>query len=319
MFSSYLEGTMDSPLRVAFEQHLADCPSCKASYDRYHAAVLMLEEWSDVDPPAALHESIMAGVERARVATPKPVKWWRIDWQHVFTIRVPARAAALGVAALLLVTAGVQLTPLGPMVGDLVGIRQRSASTPVTYGNGGYANPWRPAGAGQKAGDTGLSVSVAAVRGGAYDIRLSAMSDKPVAFSIDTGSKTHGGVVARNQDTVIHVAVPPANGSTAVNLNWRYANTTYEELVLLPAKFDVQSARKTLSFDMQGASVREILRKVSEVYGVVVIASGDLEQRVAYAGVHEGNPKDALYQCLEPVGMKSNAATDSIYVVEPLR
>ncbi len=102
LFSSYLENEMDVPTSVQFEKHLAECNKCQADYDRFTAAVMVLDEVKEVDPPAGLHAAVMAGVEKTRRAVPSPVRWWQIDWQHVFTLRVPARAAAYAAVALVM-------------------------------------------------------------------------------------------------------------------------------------------------------------------------------------------------------------------------
>ncbi len=318
LFSSYLEGTMDSPLCMAVEQHLADCPRCKSAYDRFHAAVVMLEEMPEMEPPPDFHASVMAGVQRARVTAPKPVKWWEIDWQHVFTIRVPARAAAAAVAVLLLMVITVQLTPLGPVVGGFIGLRHAQHSTVPPVDDGGV-NPWVPQGTSFSAADAGLSIGIAARASGTYDLRLGTKSNEPVAFTIDTGRKAYNGVVVSDQDTVIKVSVPSTMASITAKVEWRHGNKGHDEALFLPAKFDERSSEKRLSFSMQNVTIRQVLRRISEDYGIVILASGDIDYHLPYAAVRDGNPGDALYDCLESAGMKGQALADSVYVVEPTR
>ena len=59
LFSSYLEKTIQPPLGVAFEQHLAECARCKAAYDRFHATTIVLDELPMVQPPPDLHAIVM--------------------------------------------------------------------------------------------------------------------------------------------------------------------------------------------------------------------------------------------------------------------
>src|SRR5665647_1122912 len=112
LFSGYLEKTIQPPMGVAFEQHLAECAHCKAEYNRFHATTVVLDELPEVEPPPDMHAVIMARIERARREAPGKVRWLHFDWQSVFTVRVPARALAMGGAMLLVLAMLVQLTPL---------------------------------------------------------------------------------------------------------------------------------------------------------------------------------------------------------------
>lgn len=318
LFSSYLENSIDNPLRIAFEEHLAACPRCKAAYDRFHAAVLMLEEMPEVEPPPDLHANVMMRVQRARQAAPKPVRWWQIDWQHVFTIRVPARAAAIGVAVLLLVVTAFQLTPLNTTVANIFGIRQSSSNDNSVGIGGELVNPWRPWDS-QAEKDSGLSISVRHVSGNAYDLRLSADWEEPVSFTVDAGNRSYNGVVAKNQDAEIRLSPSRNTGLMIAKVLWHRENMPQVEYVFLPARFNEYSSRERLTITLQNTTIREVLSRVSEAYGIVLLVSGDLNKTVAYATAEDANPSEALYDCLGSVGMSSRALANSIYVVEPVR
>ena len=317
LFSNYLESAMDGPLCMAFEQHLAECPRCKAAYDRFHAAVMMLEEMPEAEPPADFHAAVMARVQRARLTTPAPVKWWRIDWQHVFTVRVPARAAAMGLAVLLVMVMAVQLTPLQSVVGNLIGISHKSSREPISVG-GDLANRWTPSGV-PVVDDRGLSFDVRPGARGTYDLRIGTESESPLAFKIRAGNKSFAGVVADSQDSVVRLAVPQGSDPLIAEVSWRHGNRANTELVFLPAEFVRSSGGKRLSITMQNTSVREVLSRVSREYGVVLLASGDLEKKLTCAVAMDRNPREALYDCLQEARMTSRALADSVYVVKPLR
>lgn len=308
---------MDSPLCMAFEQHLTECPQCKAAYDRFHAAVMMLEEMPEAEPPADFHAAVMARVQRARLTTPAPVRWWRIDWQHVFTVRVPARAAAMGLAVLLVMVMAVQLTPLQSVVGNLIGISHKSSQEPISVG-GDLANRWTPWRE-QVGDDRGLSFQIRPASPGAYDLRIGTESESPLSFAIRAGSKRFAGVVADSQDSVVRLVVPSGASLLVAEVSWRHKDRANTELIFMPAEFVRSSGGKRLSITMQNASVREILSRVSREYGVVLLASGDLEKRLTCAVATDRNPKEALYDCLEEAQMTSRALADSVYVVKPLR
>lgn len=318
LFSSYLENSIDNPLRIVFEEHLAACPRCKAAYDRFHAAVLMLEEMPEVEPPPDLHANVMMHVQRARQSAPKPVRWWQIDWQHVFTIRVPARAAAIGLAVLLLVVTAFQLTPLNTTVANIFGIRQ-SSSNDTSIGIGEeLVNPWRPWDS-QAKKDSGLLISVRHVSGNDYDLRLSTDWEKPVSFAINAGDKSYNGVVAKNQDAEIRLSPSRDMGLMIAKVLWYCENMPKVEYVLLPARFNEYSSRERLTITLQNTTIREVLSQIAKAYGIVLLVSGDLNKTIAYATAKDANPSEALYGCLGSVGMNSRALANSIYVVEPVR
>lgn len=318
LFSSYLENSIDNSLRIVFEEHLAACPRCKAAYDRFHAAVLMLEEMPEVEPPPDLHANVMMHVQRARQSAPKPVRWWQIDWQHVFTIRVPARAAAIGLAVLLLVVTAFQLTPLNTTVANIFGIRQ-SSSNDTSIGIGEeLVNPWRPWDS-QTKKDSGLLISVRHVSGNNYDLRLSTDWEKPVSFAINAGDKSYNGVVAKNQDAGIRLSPSRDTGLMIAKVLWHRENMPKVEYVLLPARFNEYSSRERLTITLQNTTIREVLSQIAKAYGIVLLVSGDLNKTIAYAAAKDANPSEALYGCLGSVGMSSKALANSIYVVEPVR
>jgi len=318
LFSSYLENSIDNPLRIVFEEHLASCPRCKAAYDRFHAAVLMLEEMPEVEPPPDLHANVMMHVQRVRQSAPKPVRWWQIDWQHVFTIRVPARAAAIGLAVLLLVITAFQLTPLNTTVANIFGIRQ-SSSNDTSIGIGEeLVNPWRPWDS-RAEKDSGLLISVRHVSDNDYDLRLSTDLEKPVSFAINAGNKSYNGVVAKNQDAEIRLSPSRDKGLLIAKVLWYRENMPQVEYVLLPARFNEHSSRERLTMTLQNTTIREVLSQIAKAYGIVLLVSGDLNKRIDYAVAKDANPSEALYDCLGSAGMSSKALANSIYVVEPVR
>ncbi len=324
LFSSYLENEMDVPTSVQFEQHLSECPKCKADYDRFNAAVVMLDEVPEVDPPANFHASVMSRVEQLRGTAPSPVKWWQIDWQHVFTIRVPARAAAFALVALMLVAVLVQVTPVGTGVMNLLGLQRVSQKT-IGERTPDTAPPWslKPEDAVYDMSGSGLLISVTSRADAStrtYALRLQCTSEKPVAFYVEAGDRTYGGSVVRDQDSIIHVPVRAGQDVVVARVRWNYGDRTHIQYVYLPYRFDPKAHAKQLHMVFENMTVGAIIREVATDYGVVVLASGDLSKKVSYADVDSGNPGEALYHCIElsDVNMKQQMLAPSIYVVEPV-
>jgi hypothetical protein len=314
LFSSYAENAMEPPLRVALEQHLAECPLCKADYERFNATVMMLEETPEVEPPAGFHAAVMARVERSRRTAPRKVKWWSLDWQRVFTVRVPARALAAGVALILAGVAVVQLAPMQTIGAYLPGIH-RTVDNPVGINDSEAPVPKPPTGdVCYGIPDSGVSicVDVQAADRGRYTLTVSSQSAEAVAFSVYTDSHTtpdSSGYVAREQPAVVPLSAGVAR------VEWEYEGRPYVEYAFMPSNFTAVAAGKSLS--VSNTSLGEALGSISQTYGVVVLASGNMERKIQYLDVTDGTPSDALYEVARETGLKWSAIGTSIYLVQP--
>lgn len=320
-FSSYLENELDLSARMKFEEHLAGCSDCKLAYERFNAAVVTLAEVPEVDPPADFHERVMARVRQARCVTPMPVKWWQIDWQHVFTIRVPARSAALALAVILVFAVGTRFTPLGTVVWNgLTTVFQRIA--PMQTELPDTAPPIDSLVAYDDK-SPGLSVGVkrSAESGAAsYDLLLKTQSVTPVEYSVVADGTDFRGNVSRNRKTSIDVPADESKDVQVVQVTWKYDGRRYAKRVFLPRDLDVNAYLKKHTVDFTNKTVFGILRTVARDYGVVLIASGNLNQAVPSGGVVSGTPQEALYHGLAESSAQMNVeplggASFPIYVV----
>lgn len=325
LFSSYLENEMDTSTCAAFEQHLSECAKCKADYDRFTAAVMMLDEVPEVDPPAYFRQTVMARVRESRTPVAEPARWWRqIDWQYVFTLRVPARAAAVAVAALLMVAVIVQTTPVGTGVMNLLGL-QRIFHKSIGVDTDNLAPPWSPfsRNAAYDMSGSGLLISVSsepAVSGRTYALRLQTKVRWAIKLAVQAGGKNYDGSVAQDQDSIIHVPVVQPNDAVTARVTWVYRGVRHIQYVFLPRKFDPRAYQKRLDLTFECRTVNDVLQTISRNYGVVILASGDLGQKVTYAEVRSGNPTEALFHGVEETAnMKQEALGPSIYIVEPVK
>ncbi len=315
LFSRYLENAMDGNMTARFDEHLAGCESCRRALERFSATVAMLDSIPEVDPPADFHASVMAQVERARRTVPAPVKWWTVDWQHVFTIRVPARAAAVGFAVLLMFALAVQLFP--PLRTGIAGLfwAQEPPSAPIADVDENAPKaplPWNP-----KTSDRGLQISIAADMPGEYSVMLGTSSKEPVRFQIEVAGTKYSGFAAAERVATIKVPAPPVGSVAVVHVAWSIREWGRYQSVFLPAKLERHSSPK--SFALENVTVRDVLRTVCWQYGVAIIASGDLGKSVPYAQVDHATPSEALYESLNKVGMKWRGIASSVYAIEPAR
>lgn len=257
LFSSYMENTIEPPLGVAFEQHLAECPQCRADFDSFHATSVLLDELPEVEPPPDFHAAVMAAVERARRTAPRRVRWWNVDWQSVFTVRVPVRAVAVCAAMLLMFVMLAQLTPLGTFTANML---FGSKSTKVADPNAVPAPP--PWSGGSESGSRytksgpGLSMNVRLSSSDAqsivYLLDIKTESKVPVEYEAyllredtlanDSGSKDPetklcGGSVTCDQAVKIPFVVSRPSGKqipSVVMVTWKYDNNTRNEVISLP-------------------------------------------------------------------------------------
>ena len=313
LFSRCLENAMDSALSGRFDEHLAACAACREAYERFSATVVMLDEMPEVEPPADFHAAVMARVEQARRTTPQPVRWWRIDWQHVFTIRVPARAAALGLAVVLLAAVAFQLTPVGQTGVALFFGPAKSINKPISDFDSNAPKAWHPW---HSQAQAGLLIDVKMEANSVYAIRLVTRNRGPIGFALRAGESSYSGVVIANQDSVIRIPAPES-GLSEAKIAWNCMEQSRQESIFLPAKLQTQASPR--SFILRDASVRDTLRKIAQEYGIVVIARGDLNKNIPHCEVNQLPPGEALYNCLEDTGLKSRAEASSVFTVEPER
>lgn len=70
LVGAYAVDAIDEQERSAFELHLAECPECQAEVASLQAAATQLALMSETAPPAALRESVLAGIKTVRPLPP---------------------------------------------------------------------------------------------------------------------------------------------------------------------------------------------------------------------------------------------------------
>jgi len=325
LFSSYAENAMEPPLRAAFEQHLAECGECKAAYRKFNATLMMLEEMPEAQVPAGFHTAVMARIEQNRQTNPHPVRWWHLDWQTVFTVRVPARALALGLAVLLLMVLLVRLTPVTSIMAGfffpsrhvVVQPDPNLPKLPSGAPNGSYV-----------ISQPGLTICVDTSAIGtstdSYALLLSAKGDSATGYEVylmpqaatspDVQARPYhkGFVQAKQPDAVGGLG---AGENTVARVDWRSGGRSYTEYVFLPSHFSSEAADRMIV--IENTSVYGALRQISETYGVVILASGDLNKTVLHAGGRSLNTQDAIFGVVTATGLKWSGKGPGVYVVEP--
>jgi anti-sigma-K factor RskA len=113
---AYAVDAVDDLERARFEQHLAECEDCRAEVAELRETAALLAEATAVAPPAALRESVLAGISQIRPLAPEvPTPAPRSATEH----RSGRRAwMPFLVAAALALVAGVGALIVQPWGGD---------------------------------------------------------------------------------------------------------------------------------------------------------------------------------------------------------
>ena len=68
---AYVVDALDDDERTAFEKHLAGCPDCQQEVASLREATALLADDAALTPPAALRESVLAGIKTIRPLAPQ--------------------------------------------------------------------------------------------------------------------------------------------------------------------------------------------------------------------------------------------------------
>lgn len=70
LVGAYAVDAVDDHERAAFEQHLAECPECRAEVAELQETAARLSLVTEVTPPASLRDSVLAGIRTVRPLPP---------------------------------------------------------------------------------------------------------------------------------------------------------------------------------------------------------------------------------------------------------
>lgn len=332
LFSSYLENTIQPPMGVALEQHLAECDRCKAEYGRFHATTVVLDELPEVEPPADLHAMIMARVEEARRTAPSRIKWWNIDWQSALTVRVPAKALAGVTAALVAFVALAQFGPLHTVTASFLG-GQRAGSQP-TYDTTTVPVPlpqgFKPdSGMQYVAVGSGLSIGIrvdsTSASSTVYMMRLATPSKTPVQVEVSMLPSGRGsgetaiykGFVSVDREAAKPVEVTQGGSGPLAEVavvKWTHQGRTVEEYIFLPSAFG--SANQQTGVSISGEGTFHLLNQLSAICGAVILVPGSLTDSAETVSVQSKTASDAIAQASRQAQLASQMVGSSVYILK---
>ena len=127
MFSSHLDGEMDSDVRSDFKSHLASCAECASDLELFQTTITTLHSIPQTIPPADFLPGIHAKLESSPLN--KIQLWFSFMGQHKFA----ASTALATMMVAVISTTVLQLGPTSSVSTDLTGnIEQASLTTPAT-------------------------------------------------------------------------------------------------------------------------------------------------------------------------------------------
>lgn len=106
-----------------------------------------------------------------------------------------------------------------------------------------------------------------------------------------------------------------ADDNVVARVEWRQGGHSYKEYVFLPSHFSSEAADKMIA--IENTNVYGALRRISETYGVVIMASGDMNKTVLHVGGRSLNTQDAIFGVVTATGLKWSGKGPGVYVVEP--
>ncbi|MBZ5738029.1 anti-sigma factor [Nocardioides mangrovi] len=71
MTGAYAVDALDDTERAAFEEHLTECPDCRAEVASLREAAALLAETTAIEPPAALRDRVLADITSVRPLPPE--------------------------------------------------------------------------------------------------------------------------------------------------------------------------------------------------------------------------------------------------------
>lgn len=285
-FSDYLERTLDRPMTVALEAHLAGCSGCREEIEALQATVYALDTAPQVAPPpdgmwqvhARLANLRAAEHEARRRRAPGLLEWLR---------GLSPMSAAMGAGLATLVIGGTFVASRLPSVTGLNLVPWPTpAATPVLHPADPAATP-------------GLDISYGAVTGDGTQVKLtvtpaSALPDARVSATVSSTNRAYtiSGPSNPQRPLVGLLTLPVGTPSEVLHVTVasQLTGRQWSYVVLVPLTRQGET-RVTQSFFDQPVS--EALRRVGPSLSAPVVVDADPAATVSLS-VSDAPPQGAL-------------------------
>lgn len=330
LFSDHLEGIIERPMAVAFDQHLKDCPVCAHEFAAFKMTWRMLETLPEVTPPPGFACEVMMKVrmqhETERRARPR----WQNVFREVFANRVPARVFA-GAVAVFLCAQLVLHTPLRTSIAAWLvpnpTVRVTSsdpASLPGEWASAKKAEAWLQSGLSFELEPSGSGVFRLMLKPKAVtskDVKVYLMPSGLAKFdqeSIGNASLIFGGVVGENGQVIPFVLGQNSTSQEVITalIEWTHRDQKFMEAVFVPVHMNSMGTAMTSSVRLSDTELYAALKEVSAKFGVVILANADVSAKVTGVNVTNGTADDVLYMICTDVGLRWRPLGSQVYIVE---
>jgi len=326
LFSEHLEGSLEKPMRVAFEKHLVECSECKKAFESFQVTWRMLNELPQLEPPIGFAAGVMMAVQMEKEAQLKAKPWWQKVWGEAFTTRIPARVFAAAVAVFLC----VQIMLNTPLRGVFVGGPPQLGPTVPNLEAGTWSIS--PAEAWLK---SGLTFELA----GSWDtsersifkllLKPNSVTSKQVKVYLMKSGEPRFDDVSIAKSEVIFNGTVEENGRIipfvlgksgrqdvmVVLVEWEHRQRLFREAVFVPV---MMASGKPVAADLniKNMELYTALQQVSATFGVVILAQADVNQMIHNVEVDNRTADDALYELTREAGLKYRPLGPQVYSVE---
>lgn len=332
IFSDRLEGALERPMTVAFDQHLTECPACARNYGAFKTTWQMLETLPEVAPPPGFACDVLVKVRMQREAERRSMSRWQTIWNDLFVSRMPAKVAAAALSLLLLGQV-VLRTPLRDTIGawlisaPIVQTKSDAPANPA-WGSRQLAEAWL---------NSGLSFELDSsdVRNGTSIIRLlikpKDVSNKHVRVYLmdpgqvrfdDAGIKSASLVFSDNVGGkgqplpfILRYGEDQQAVITSV-VDWEHRGNRFLEAVFVPTQMSMVGNGLISSIHIKDADIYKALQDVSAAFGVVILANADIKAKVSDVNIERGTADDALYKICMGAGLRWRPLGPQVYIVE---
>jgi hypothetical protein len=328
IFSDNLEGTIERPMAIAFESHLAECPQCARDYSTFKTTWEMLETLPAVEPPPGFATDVIMAIEMQREAARRAQPRWQAIWNNMFTTKVPARVFAAAVTVFLCSMVLLH-TPLRGIVPAWVIPSPADTSNTVVGGPMSWeSSPWlNNALSFELAGSRDISnqsifrlllkpkdvtsqrVQVYLMTSGKQGFDNASINKSSLIFDDNIGASGR----------VIPFVLGRANGRQDVMtalVQWNYRKRHYQEAVFVPVQIAPDGKPVTSTVQYKNTELYSALQQLSATYGVVVLAPADVSAVVHDVNLKNCSADDALYGITKDVGLRWRPLLGQVYIVE---
>ncbi len=331
IFSDHLEGLLERPMAVAFDQHIAECPSCTCEYNAFKATWNMLETLPEVMPPPGFAWDAVMKVRLQQEAEKRRQPKWQQVWNSLFLSRIPARAyAAAATAAVLAIT--VFQTPLRYEIGAFL-VGKPAMTEPVTT----QAEPnnamhigeiWQHSGLkfelGTSSSTDGTNVFQLVLRPDgvvSQDVKVFVLDPAHIAIGINglvrnNQSLFDGRVDSRGQVVSFVWRDTDPKAVMGMLAEWKHKGRDFSEAIFVPTQLPSNNAEGRQNMMLESTDVYTAMKNISATYGVAILIDGDIRTKTRPVDVSNGTAEDALYQAISHLGLSWRLLGPDVYAIE---